>query len=149
AHLAFESARRFGQPLTALMLDVDHFKQVNDRFGHHVGDQVLRALADRCRSALRSIDVLGRYGGEEFAILLPGTSRHNAAMVLAERIRQRIADDPVNTDAGQVPVTVSVGVAAMNGTTRDPGDLFKRADAALYEAKQAGRNKVIEDTAAA
>ena len=148
ADLGFQSARRFGQPLAALMLDVDHFKSVNDRYGHHVGDQVLRALADRCRSALRSIDVLGRYGGEEFAIILPGTTRHNAATVLAERIRQRVADEPVQTDAGPVAVTVSVGVAGMNGTTVDTGELFKRADAALYEAKQAGRNKVVEDTAA-
>jgi diguanylate cyclase (GGDEF)-like protein len=148
AHLAFESARRFGQSLTALMLDVDHFKSVNDRFGHHVGDQVLRAVADRCRQALRSIDVLGRYGGEEFAILLPGTNRHNAAMVLAERIRQRIAEEPVLTDSGPVTVTVSVGVAAMDDTTADPGELLKRADAALYEAKQAGRNRVVEENAA-
>ncbi len=110
---------------------------------------MLRALADRCRAALRSIDVLGRYGGEEFAILLPGTNSHNAAMVLAERIRERVAEEPVHTDAGAVKVTVSVGVAGLDETTRDPGDLFKRADAALYEAKQAGRNRVVEDAAVA
>jgi diguanylate cyclase (GGDEF)-like protein len=148
AHLAFESARRFVQPLTALMLDVDHFKAINDEYGHHVGDQVLRTLAERCRTALRTIDVLGRYGGEEFAILLPGTTRHNAATVLAERIRHRVADEPVQTDAGPVRVTVSVGVAAMEPATRNPEELFKRADAALYEAKQAGRNRVVEDAAA-
>jgi diguanylate cyclase (GGDEF)-like protein len=82
-------------------------------------------------------------------MILPGTSRHNAAIVLAERIRQRVAEEPVHTDAGPVPVTVSVGVAGMEANTRDIGELFKRADAALYEAKQAGRNKVVEDTAAA
>ncbi len=148
AHLAFETARRFGQPLTALMLDVDHFKAINDEYGHHVGDQVLRTLADRCRTALRTIDVLGRYGGEEFAILLPGTTRRNAAKILAERIRHRVAEDPVQTDAGPVRVTVSVGVAAMEAGTRNPEELFKRADAALYDAKQAGRNRVVEDAVA-
>jgi diguanylate cyclase (GGDEF)-like protein len=148
AHLAFESARRFGQPLTAVMLDVDHFKSINDEYGHHVGDQVLRTLAERCRSTLRTIDVLGRYGGEEFAILLPGTTRRNAATILAERIRHRVAEELVHTDAGPVGVTVSVGVAAMETTTRNPEELFKRADAALYEAKQAGRNRVVEDVAA-
>ena len=145
AQLAFDSARRFGQPLTAMMLDVDHFKSVNDRFGHHVGDQVLRALADRCRSALRSIDVLGRYGGEEFAILLPGTTRQQASKVLAERIRRRVAEEPIETDTGPVEVTISVGVAAMDASALGPNDVFKLADAALYDAKQRGRNRVIED----
>ena len=147
AQRAFDNARRFSQPLTALMLDVDHFKSVNDRFGHHVGDQVLRALADRCRKALRSIDVLGRYGGEEFAVLLPGTGRQPAATVLAERLRQAIAEEPVQTDAGPVSITVSVGVAAMDDATADPDALFQRADAALYDAKQSGRNRVAESAA--
>jgi len=144
----FDKARRFGHPLTAMMLDVDHFKRINDRHGHHVGDQVLRVLAERCKAALRSVDVLGRYGGEEFAILLPGTSQHNAATVLAERIRKKVAEEPVTTDDGVVKVTVSVGVAALDPDMRNPGDLFKRADAALYEAKQAGRNRVVEDAVA-
>jgi len=131
-----------------MMLDVDHFKRVNDRYGHHVGDQVLRTLAERCKSALRSGDVLGRYGGEEFAILLPGTSQQNAATALAERIRRKVAEDPIDTDAGAVKVTVSVGVAEMDEAMSHPEDLFKRADAALYEAKQAGRNRVVEDAVA-
>ena len=136
------SARRFGQPLAAIMLDVDHFKPVNDTHGHAIGDQVLCGLADRCRAALRSIDVLGRYGGEEFVILLPGTSRHSAATVLAERIRRSISDDPIVTDAGPVSVTVSLGVAEIDDAAKDLATLLKRADAALYEAKQAGRNRV-------
>jgi diguanylate cyclase (GGDEF)-like protein len=131
-----------------MMLDVDHFKRINDRHGHHVGDQVLRILAERCRSALRSVDVLGRYGGEEFAILLPGSTQHNAASILAERIRNRVAEEPIRTEAGAVKVTVSVGVAELDEEMRNPGDLFKRADAALYEAKQAGRNRVVEDAVA-
>jgi diguanylate cyclase (GGDEF)-like protein len=148
AQREYDNARRFGHPLTAMMLDVDHFKRINDRHGHHVGDQVLRILAERCRTALRSVDVLGRYGGEEFAILLPGSTQHNAASVLAERIRRRVADEPIRTDAGAVKVTVSVGVAELDEEMRNPGDLFKRADAALYEAKQAGRNRVVEDAVA-
>jgi diguanylate cyclase (GGDEF)-like protein len=145
ALLAFENARRFGQPLSAMMLDVDHFKSINDRYGHHVGDQVLRAMAERCKAALRSVDVLGRYGGEEFAIVLPGTPAHQAATVLAERIRKRVSDDPIPTDAGPVRCTISVGVASVEVSTRDPGELFQRADAALYEAKQGGRNRVVAD----
>ena len=148
AQREYDNARRFGHPLTAMMLDVDHFKRINDRHGHHVGDQVLRILADRCRTALRSVDVLGRYGGEEFAILLPGSTQHHAATVLAERIRRRVADEPIPTDDGAVKVTVSVGVAELDEEMRNPGDLFKRADAALYEAKQAGRNRVVEDAVA-
>jgi diguanylate cyclase (GGDEF)-like protein len=145
AQMQFDSTRRFSQPLSALMLDVDHFKSVNDRYGHAVGDQVLRGLADRCHSALRSIDVLGRYGGEEFAIMLPNTERHSGAAVLAERIRQGVDEAPFNTDAGPIHVTVSVGVASADDSTEGLGALLKRADLALYEAKQAGRNRVVED----
>ena len=148
AQRAYDNARRFGHALTAMMLDVDHFKRINDRHGHHVGDQVLRVLADRCRSALRSVDLLGRYGGEEFAILLPGASEHSAATVLAERIRRKVAEEPIETDDGKVRVTISIGVATIDEEMRSPEDLFKRADAALYEAKQAGRNRVVEDAVA-
>src|SRR2546430_9475331 len=103
-------------PYTTLFrsLDAAHSKRINDRHGHHVGDQVLRALAERCRGALRSVDVLGRYGGEEFAIVLPGTTQHNAATVLAERIRKRVADEPIKTDAGAVEGTVSRGGADLD-----------------------------------
>ncbi len=148
AQQAYDNARRFGHALTAMMLDVDHFKRINDRHGHHVGDQVLRVLAERCRSSLRSVDLLGRYGGEEFAIVLPGATEQSAATVLAERIRHRVAEEPIQTDDGPVRVTISIGVASMDAQMRSPEDLFKRADAALYEAKQAGRNRVVQDAVA-
>jgi diguanylate cyclase (GGDEF)-like protein len=144
ARTEIDRARRFSQPLSALMLDVDDFKSVNDSYGHAVGDQVLRGLAERCHSALRSIDVLGRYGGEEFAIMLPNTERHSGAAVLAERIRRRVDEEPFKTDAGPIHVTVSVGVASVDDPTEGLGALLKRADLALYEAKQAGRNCVVE-----
>ena len=149
AQLQFDSARRFGQPLSALMLDVDHFKSVNDRYGHAVGDQVLRVVAERCKTVLRSIDLLGRYGGEEFAIMLPGTIPRNAAAILGERLREKIGGEPIPTDAGNVQVTISIGVAGLDAGTQDPGMLLKRADGALYEAKQRGRNRVIEASFAA
>ncbi len=142
AQTQLEAARRFSLPLSALMIDVDHFKSVNDRYGHAIGDRVLRGVADRCRSALRSIDVLGRYGGEEFVILLPGTPRGSASTILAERIRRAVAEEPIHTDAGPVHVTVSLGVAESTADTQDLAALLKRADAALYEAKQTGRNRV-------
>jgi diguanylate cyclase (GGDEF)-like protein len=148
AQRAYDSARRFNQALTAMMLDVDHFKRINDRHGHHVGDQVLRVLADRCKSALRSVDLLGRYGGEEFAIVLPGATEQSAATVLAERIRRKVAEEPIDTDGGKVRVTISIGVATLDDEMRGSEDLFKRADAALYEAKQAGRNRVVEGAVA-
>jgi diguanylate cyclase (GGDEF)-like protein len=148
AQRAYDNARRFGHALTAMMLDVDHFKRINDRHGHHVGDQVLRVLADRCKSALRAVDLLGRYGGEEFAIVLPGADEKSAATVLAERIRSKVAEEPIDTDAGEVRVTISIGVATMDAEMTTSEDLFKRADAALYEAKQAGRNRVVEDAVA-
>ena len=148
AQRAYDNARRFGHALTAMMLDVDHFKRINDKHGHHVGDQVLRVLADRCKSTLRAVDLLGRYGGEEFAIVLPGADEQSAATVLAERIRRTVAEEPIDTDAGQVRVTISIGVATMDAEMTTSEDLFKRADAALYEAKQAGRNRVVEDAVA-
>jgi diguanylate cyclase (GGDEF)-like protein/PAS domain S-box-containing protein len=135
-----ERADRYGRPLTVAMLDADHFKRVNDGHGHQVGDEVLRTLAGRCTKTLRSHDVLGRYGGEEFVIVFPETGLDEAGVV-AERLRLAIAEQPVSTGELSLPVTVSIGLAT-SGRGQTPESLLARADAALYEAKRGGRNLV-------
>jgi diguanylate cyclase (GGDEF)-like protein len=132
-------ARRYGHAVSAIMLDVDHFKQVNDTYGHAIGDQVLRTVAERCRESIRDIDILGRYGGEEFAIILPATDLSGAHSV-AERLRRSIADVPIPTERDDVTITISLGVAS---NAQDVAALVNRADAAMYAAKQAGRNCVV------
>ena len=133
-------ARRLGYPVSAIMLDLDHFKQVNDTYGHAIGDQVLRVVAERCGESIRDIDILGRYGGEEFAIILPATDLSGARNV-AERIRRCVADVPVPTERGDLTITISLGVAS-GAQDDDVASLLNRADAAMYAAKQAGRNRV-------
>jgi two-component system cell cycle response regulator len=122
------------------MLDADHFKRVNDSHGHQVGDEVLRNLAGRCTKTLRSHDVLGRYGGEEFVIVFPETNLDEATVV-AERLRSAIAERPVAAGELSLPVTVSIGLAT-SARGQTPESLLARADAALYEAKRGGRNLV-------
>ena len=136
-----ERSARFNRPLCAVMLDIDHFKQVNDRFGHPLGDQVLHGLAERCRSHVREIDIFGRYGGEEFVLLLP---ENDIAMayVVAERLRQVVAEMPLETDQGEISITISLGVTAATQDTKDLPSLIERADQALYLAKHSGRNRV-------
>ncbi|MCG6922792.1 MAG: diguanylate cyclase [Acidobacteria bacterium] len=143
-----ERARRLGQGLSLVFLDIDHFKRINDRFGHEVGDRVLQQLAARLQGTVRETDLLFRWGGEEFVILLGHTSAADAP-TLAERVRAAVASRPfLDGDyPGPVPVTVSVGTT---GTTRypvDPDGLIARADAACYRAKAAGRNRVEADAA--
>ncbi|MBS1120579.1 MAG: Diguanylate cyclase/phosphodiesterase domain 1 [Deltaproteobacteria bacterium] len=136
-----ERARRYGRPLAVALLDVDHFKRVNDGHGHLVGDQVLRELAKRCGAALRTTDVLGRYGGEEFIVVFPETDS-GAASVVAERMRRAVAEPPMQVGELALELTASIGIAALR-----PGEelvaLLGRADAALYAAKQAGRDRVV------
>lgn len=140
-------ARRFGHPLAALMLDLDHFKKVNDRYGHGAGDDVLREVARRIQATVREIDVPARYGGEEFAVLLPETDLATARDV-AERIRLTVMDAPIHTRQGPVAVTLSAGVAVLDRGDGDLGTLLEAADAALYQAKSAGRNRVAVAPAA-
>ena len=136
-------ARRHGLALACLMVDVDHFKTVNDTHGHAAGDRVLREVARRIRTASRTTDVPGRYGGEEFAVLLPETDAQGA-LAAGEKLRAAIASEPIEIDASaSIDVRASIGVATWDPTMRDPGDLFARADSALYTAKQRGRNRVV------
>jgi diguanylate cyclase (GGDEF)-like protein len=137
------AARSGGHPLAALMIDVDHFKDVNDAHGHRVGDDVLRTVADRLAAHLRPGDVLGRYGGEEFAAVLRDDGE--GAEAVAERLRRAVAADPVRRGDRELAVTVSVGVAHLRPADRDLSALLARADAALYLAKHSGRNRVESD----
>ncbi len=133
-------AQRAGQPLSVLMLDVDHFRALNENFGHDVGDRALRAVADCMRHALRGQDVACRYGGEEFVIILCGTP-FSAALAAAERVRRRVeAARPVA--AGVTPVTCSIGVATYPNHASTAASLLKAADIALFEAKRSGRNRI-------
>ncbi len=137
----FERARRYQTPLSLLMLDADHFKSINDRYGHPVGDEALKTLAEHGRRQLREIDLFARLGGEEFAILLPQTD-FIAARAVAERLRQTIAEQSVATGQESFHFTVSIGVASLDAHTMDLHDLLRHADDALYQAKQHGRNRV-------
>jgi diguanylate cyclase (GGDEF)-like protein len=134
-------ARRFGRPLAAVILDLDRFKPVNDRHGHGAGDDVLREVGRRISATVRETDLPARYGGEEFAVILPETDLETAREV-AERIRLAVTEAPVATRRGPLAVTLSGGVALLDAGTADLPALLDAADAALYAAKAAGRNRV-------
>jgi diguanylate cyclase (GGDEF)-like protein/PAS domain S-box-containing protein len=139
-------AIRYGKPFSLLMLDIDHFKQVNDAHGHRAGDRVLVELGGLLNSTMREVDVVARMGGEEFAILLPETDGQQAAEV-AERLRRVVAENPVILDSGtKLQVTVSIGVASLDSSVANIDILLNRADDALYRAKETGRNKVCAST---
>jgi diguanylate cyclase (GGDEF)-like protein len=140
-HTGITEARLQREPLALLFLDMDHFKSINDRFGHPVGDACLRAVAESIADELRPTDWLGRYGGEEFVVGLPGAS-HDNAMSIGERIRQRIETLQVHFRGNTVQTTVSLGVASLQGLVDTADDLIARADAALYRAKTDGRNRI-------
>jgi diguanylate cyclase (GGDEF)-like protein len=137
----FQRARRYQLPLSVMMVDIDEFKRVNDTHGHAIGDQVLQGVAERCRKELREVDVIGRYGGDEFTALLPETGL-SAACQVAERLRKNIAERTLDTKAGRITVTVSLGIAVLGDEHLTPESLLDRADQALYAAKQNGRNRV-------
>ena len=140
AEVELARSRRYDRPLSMLMLDIDHFKSINDRHGHDIGDKVIIEVARLCQAIARSTDIVARLGGEEFGIMLPETGEAEA-IAFAERLRVTIADMSVALPGGRLSGTVSIGVA-----TREGGggvtEMMKRADLALYEAKHGGRNRV-------
>lgn len=136
--------RRFGDQLAVLMLDIDHFKNVNDTLGHDAGDEVLRAVADRLSAGVRKTDFLARLGGEEFAVLMPKTDM-DGAKVVASRLLASISSQPIMVaDGAQLTVTATIGVSLARIEDKDINSALKRADLALYEGKAAGRNRVVE-----
>ena len=142
ADLELARARRYGRPFSMLMLDLDLFKTVNDRYGHRVGDLTLQKVVEVCREMLREVDVFGRLGGEEFGIILPETDAEQALQV-ADRLRQAIAIASVALpQGGSVGITTSVGVATYSEADSDVDAVLNRADRALYEAKRSGRDRV-------
>ncbi|SFX54267.1 sensor domain-containing diguanylate cyclase [Marinospirillum alkaliphilum] len=138
-HEELHRCRRLKEPASVIMFDIDHFKRVNDTWGHAVGDEVLQELAQRTQDSLRVTDLAGRLGGEEFALLLPG-SDEQGAQVFAERLRRSIADEPFNTAAGPLGITISLGISRLLPSDPIPDEPLQRADVALYQAKAAGRN---------
>ena len=142
-----ELARQRGAPLTMMIFDIDHFKRINDTYGHDVGDLVLKGFAAELQQIVRGGDLVCRLGGEEFVVAMPGLDASHAAR-MAERARRSIENRafPVGDAAGSVSITVSIGLADVRGE-QDSAELYRRADRALYLSKSAGRNRVTLDAA--
>ncbi|MDX1443889.1 MAG: diguanylate cyclase [Gammaproteobacteria bacterium] len=142
AELEFNRSRRYGRDVSIILIDADNFRELNDNYGRDIGDRALKLIASVCRNNVRHFDIIGRYGGEDFIIMLPETPVNVAADV-ADRLRQAIEAIRIDTHKGELQVTVSVGVAVVSEDIKDLPALINRADTALYEAKRTGRNKVI------
>ncbi|MCJ2166107.1 MULTISPECIES: GGDEF domain-containing protein [unclassified Pseudodesulfovibrio] len=140
----FRAAKRYDHACSLLLIDVDHFKKINDSLGHAAGDDVLVSIAKRCVATLRQVDIFGRVGGEEFALFMPHSTK-NQAIQAAERLRKSIGDSPFTTGENALTVTISIGVAEMTPEMDTLDALFRQADNALYEAKRRGRNSVHAD----
>ncbi len=141
AHHEIQRALRYGVPMTLIITDIDHFKSINDNYGHHVGDAVLQAFARTLAASIREVDLAGRWGGEEFVILMPDTTLEEALRV-AERMRLAVAGAPMRAGRHSFGYTTSFGVATFSTDTPTLDVLLKRADAALYRAKELGRNRI-------
>jgi diguanylate cyclase (GGDEF)-like protein/PAS domain S-box-containing protein len=140
----FEVAKRYRQPLSIILFDIDYFKHINDTYGHEVGDKVLERVAQVSRTQLRDVDIIGRYGGDEFVIVMPVTTASKASL-LAQRILENVSAIRLHTDHGSVAVTLSIGIAEIIHVPQDESvdNLIRRADEAMYAAKQAGRNRTV------
>jgi diguanylate cyclase (GGDEF)-like protein len=145
AEYEWKRALRYGHPFSVLMLDLDDFKQINDRFGHATGDQALIMAAGLIQGALRKIEIAGRYGGDEFAIILPETPTEKG-LIVGKRIHDKVIGQSIKTNKGLINLTVSIGVAGLSDETSDEvkslEELLHRADLALYQAKGSGKNQV-------
>lgn len=140
----FSRSRRMSMPLALLMADIDNFKNFNDTFGHHLGDEILINVAEALKSSRRGSDTVARYGGEEFVLLLPDTGLEQAVIV-GEKLRKCVEESSIDSDEGQLKITISLGVSAMEkNSLRNPKDLLILADKALYQAKREGKNKVCK-----
>jgi diguanylate cyclase (GGDEF)-like protein len=139
-HVEFLRAARYDSRLSLLMIDIDHFKRVNDQFGHLAGDEAIRHVAHTAVATLRATDVVARYGGEEFIALLPEVGLEGA-MIAAERLRIAVAESPVPNDGRPLPLSISLGATTFRRGTPEPRTLIEEADQALYRSKSAGRNR--------
>ena len=138
----YKRASRVGSPATMMILDIDHFKKVNDQYGHPAGDKTIKTLARIIAKAIRETDIAGRYGGEEFTIILPDTEV-SSARIVAERIRKLAEHLPVEWEEHTINFTVSIGLAGFNSSFGDHMAWIEKADQGLYEAKESGRNKIV------
>lgn len=141
AELEFMRANRFHHELSTILIDIDDFKRVNDTYGHNIGDQVIRGIGERCKNQLRSVDILGRYGGDEYLVFLVETG-YEKALEIGERLRACVASGPVDTDQGPIQVTISIGVATNDRDCANAAEMIKLADRALMVAKKGGKNHV-------
>ncbi|HZW02311.1 MAG TPA: GGDEF domain-containing protein, partial [Anaerolineaceae bacterium] len=139
ARREFERSLRYGSPLSLIMLDADDLKVVNDHYGHLAGDQLLEMVADRCQEVLRTVDILGRYAGDEFVILLPETNR-KGAVAAAERLCKNVADRVLPASEGNFRTSISIGIAELEPNCQSVEMLIERADQALYFSKRTGKN---------
>ncbi|MGK7920844.1 MAG: diguanylate cyclase [Trichodesmium sp.] len=140
AHQEFNRVSRYGPPFSILLMDLDYFKKINDNYGHQVGDQALCEFVKSINNTIRNVDILGRYGGEEFVVILPETNGEEA-LLLAERIRKIVANNIIKTDQGNLQLTVSIGVSTYSREDKTFDDMISRADQGVYQAKEQGRNQ--------